>query len=101
MNELKIFVNYGVLSHELKPFYTAYASAATAVCFEQITVLVPNDFTASKGVMGNIIIESDKLPFPYDLRDILAQSNGQPCFRWSDGSKTKFKILDVKQEGSN
>lgn len=97
MKELKIYANYGVLAHEKETIYTAHAPEATAKVSKEVTVYVPEGFEACEGYLGNILINSDKLDFTYDLADILGSNDDKPCFTWFDGHKNNGVMLRIKQ----
>lgn len=97
MKELKIYANYGVLAYEKETIYTAYAPEATATVSEEVTVYVPEGFEVGQNALGNILVDSDKLDFTYDLNEILGSNDDKPCFTWFDGHKNNGVMLRIKK----
>lgn len=83
MQELKVYKNYGVVSAEKRNIYTYGAEHPYAICSDEITVLVPDDWKLYENYMGKIMVES---PWGrcYEINDVLTDIQGHPAFRALD-----------------
>ena len=95
MSTLEIYRNYGCLSAEKRIVYTYSAAQPTAVTSDQVTVQLPQGWTADKGAAGGIILTSpDGQRY---LPDEVLAGNEQPMLEvcGSFGSKRRYMLKVV------
>lgn len=94
MKEIKLLKNYGCLAAEKRVIYTYGAEAGTAVCSDEITVIVPDGWEAYETVSGEIACET-----PWgrkcSINDLL-EGNEHPYFAAYDNVGKLHRVqLDV------
>lgn len=93
MEKLKVYRNYGCLEAEKRAVYTHSAPESTAVTYDEITVIVPDDFGISKNYMDQTLIETpDGMIY---LFDDLLRGNRVLCIKYYDGVKMHYIGLKV------
>lgn len=89
MNTMEIFANYGCLAAEKKTVYTYGNPAGMEVCYDKITVKIPNGWKLCESQMGDALLES---PWGvYKPNEILA-GNVNPMFIVIDNDKNQRRI---------
>lgn len=96
MKEIKIFRNYGCLAAEKRVIYTYGTEAETAVCSDEITVGVPDDWEVYETVSGEFACET-----PWGGRFGINQLLGgdeYPCFvAYDNAGKLHHIRLDTAE----
>ena len=85
--KVKLYKNYGVLSHEKEPLYT-YLKPASDV-YDRVTVDVPHivgvaDYGEYLVLLGGTV---------YTLSAVLTTVDEAPALRWYDGQDYRVEIL--------
>lgn len=95
MKTMEIYKNYGCLAAEKKVIYTYGNEAGTAVCSDQITVIIPDGWETSENIFGDLLLIA---PWGdvYLPNDILG-GNEQPHFIVMDdkGNERHYKLQTV------
>lgn len=94
--EIKIYKNYGCLGAEKENVYTYGSKAESAVCSDEIEVILPEGWSVVEGMTGSTLFES---PWKetYLPKDILC-GNDHPYFIAidNDGNEVKVRLKEVK-----
>jgi hypothetical protein len=90
MKEMRIYKNYGCLAAEKRVIYTQSAPAATATCYDEITVKIPEDFEAYENMMGEIMVETP-WGITYNANELLG-GNEKPMFKAIDFDGKEHRV---------
>ena len=94
MKEIKLFKNYGCLATEKRVIYTYGAEAGTAVCSDEITVTIPDEWELYETVSGEMACETpwgDR----YNINELL-EGNEHPYLAAYDNAGKLHRVqLDV------
>lgn len=82
--DVKIYDNYGALSHEKQHVYTT-APEATAAVSEPFYIIIPESMHPYVTASGEIALDLPDAFKPYLLREVLATGrDGMPIIRYID-----------------
>lgn len=92
---IKIYCNHGILAAEKRNVYTYGAPEATATCWDEMTVEIPEGWETFKNAMGNLMVTAP-WGWEYGINEVL-QGNEKPCFYALDknmnGHRQYLKVL--------
>lgn len=84
------YINYGCLSREKRPIFTAENPQATATVSEPVEYTVPEGWEVSETEAGDVIITA---PWGWDYRpNELLEGNENPYFAGINDEKKGFRV---------
>ena len=90
--EIKLYKNYGVLSHEKDLVYTYFNPASDV--YDRVTVDTPQVVGMDEYDEPLVSLDGDVYP----LQDVLTTVDSEPALRWYDGQDYRVVILLVVKE---
>lgn len=91
---IKIYCNYGVLAAEKRNVYTYGAPEATATCWDEITVEIPEGWETCENNAGDLMVTAP-WGWSYKINEVL-QGDEKPCFyALDDGMKGHRQYLKI------
>lgn len=95
---IDIFLNYGVLGDEKMNVYTHAAEHPNAVCSDEITVLVPDEWEIWTNHAGQTMVTAP-WGWDYTIDEVLKDTKGIPAFCAKDKNQVPHTVyLYTKEE---
>lgn len=85
MKALDVYCNYGVLAAEKRNIYTYGSEHPHAVCSDEITVFIPDEWELYTGPAGDLMVQAP-WGWRYGINDVLSDLNGYAVFKAFDSN---------------